>query len=581
MTKIHYEDFPPEVAERLRLRSASLRESRKSITLLSHPVKTLSSFFFIAARAFKRALVYLISHPLTLFLVVPLFAFALVAQHFEGPHRALIDEARINLEFVAWWLVLGILSSVGLGSGMHSGLLFMFPHIYFVATTAEECGSLDFDMRKNMWNDVMEPGMRFPCDPSASGSSIRQHVVTLPAHGGDPLDGVSSAGGSAASALLDTDAPSFLSIFLKVWPATLLWGAGTALGELPPYAASFAAAKAREADEDFEEIQRELQSNDLMARMKRWMVTFLESHGWWGVVAMSAWPNVMFDVCGICCGHFQMPLSVFFSALLLGKAVLKTGGQTMFFLFLFMRRYDHWKLHVISMLAAHLPFVHIDEKALEAQLEATVERLRTGGLSDSKSGEESEGGSGAEDASWIQSLVGNLSFDKLFRWILAVLIAVFFLSCVDQFAQMRQKEVDEATLEAEADAERQNCGLGPRERETAGHRGATGRGRGEREKGVGGRGGGESVSASPRKGRGGERDEKTFASSSASASSSSSGEKGKAAGAGGTLMPPNWKSSADGGPRKRVTDGTGAPAESPSPTRRSPRLSPSNGDGGT
>ena len=31
--------------------------------------------------------------------------------------------------FVAWWLGLGVLSSIGLGTGMHSGLLFLFPHM--------------------------------------------------------------------------------------------------------------------------------------------------------------------------------------------------------------------------------------------------------------------------------------------------------------------------------------------------------------------------------------------------------------------------------------------------------------------
>ena len=31
--------------------------------------------------------------------------------------------------FAAWWLGLGVLSSIGLGSGLHSGILFLFPHI--------------------------------------------------------------------------------------------------------------------------------------------------------------------------------------------------------------------------------------------------------------------------------------------------------------------------------------------------------------------------------------------------------------------------------------------------------------------
>ena len=28
-----------------------------------------------------------------------------------------------------WWVGLGVLSSIGLGTGMHTGLLFLFPHI--------------------------------------------------------------------------------------------------------------------------------------------------------------------------------------------------------------------------------------------------------------------------------------------------------------------------------------------------------------------------------------------------------------------------------------------------------------------
>jgi hypothetical protein len=31
--------------------------------------------------------------------------------------------------YVTWWVGLGILSSIGLGTGMHSGLLFLFPHM--------------------------------------------------------------------------------------------------------------------------------------------------------------------------------------------------------------------------------------------------------------------------------------------------------------------------------------------------------------------------------------------------------------------------------------------------------------------
>jgi uncharacterized membrane protein YdjX (TVP38/TMEM64 family) len=46
-------------------------------------------------------------------------------------------------------------------------------------------------------------------------------------------------------------------------------------------------------------------------------------HGFWGIFLLAAWPNALFDLCGICCGHFLMPFWQFFGATLAGKAVVK------------------------------------------------------------------------------------------------------------------------------------------------------------------------------------------------------------------------------------------------------------------
>ena len=43
---------------------------------------------------------------------------------------ALHASARTDVQFVAWWLGLGILSSIGVGCGLQSGLLFLFPFIF-------------------------------------------------------------------------------------------------------------------------------------------------------------------------------------------------------------------------------------------------------------------------------------------------------------------------------------------------------------------------------------------------------------------------------------------------------------------
>lgn len=40
-----------------------------------------------------------------------------------------MQDAETTAGYVVWWVGLGILSSIGLGTGMHSGLLFLFPHM--------------------------------------------------------------------------------------------------------------------------------------------------------------------------------------------------------------------------------------------------------------------------------------------------------------------------------------------------------------------------------------------------------------------------------------------------------------------
>lgn len=42
--------------------------------------------------------------------------------------------------YTTWWISLGVLSSIGLGTGMHSGLLFLFPHMLKVSRQ-EDCWS--------------------------------------------------------------------------------------------------------------------------------------------------------------------------------------------------------------------------------------------------------------------------------------------------------------------------------------------------------------------------------------------------------------------------------------------------------
>lgn len=50
-----------------------------------------------------------------------------------GREAARVENAELWITYMAWWVGLGVLSSIGLGTGMHSGLLFLFPHILQVS----------------------------------------------------------------------------------------------------------------------------------------------------------------------------------------------------------------------------------------------------------------------------------------------------------------------------------------------------------------------------------------------------------------------------------------------------------------
>lgn len=138
-----------------------------------------------------------------------------------------------------------------------------------------------------------------------------------------------------------------MAIFWKAWPAAFLWGVGTALGEIPPYATSLAATLAGDIDEEVEEyneIEEQTRSGtkkkvDPITATKIWMIAFMRRYGFWGVFIMSAWPNALFDLCGICCGASKMPFWDFFGALFLGKACTKVPPQVFIMILLFSEVY--------------------------------------------------------------------------------------------------------------------------------------------------------------------------------------------------------------------------------------------------
>jgi len=122
---------------------------------------------------------------------------------------------------------------------------------------------------------------------------------------------------------------TFFNTFLLLAPSVIIWGSGTAIGELPPYFITRAARQAGKRATDFEEELADARAGtDIVSRLKVWTIDFTERHGFVGILLLASWPNAAFDMCGMACGWLEMPLWTFLGATLIGKGFVKVTLQT-------------------------------------------------------------------------------------------------------------------------------------------------------------------------------------------------------------------------------------------------------------
>merc|ERR1712232_1031831 len=146
----------------------------------------------------------------------------------------------------AWWITLGVLSSVGFGTGLHSGLMFLFPHVMQVVGAAEACGTCT----------GLVTWYQHPCKLDCSTTY-------------GPKDG---------------STVTILRLWTTITVQCMLWGWGTAVGELPPYLVSRAAREANSKDSDYQqELAEAREKTDVFSKMKMWTIDFTEKHGFLGV----------------------------------------------------------------------------------------------------------------------------------------------------------------------------------------------------------------------------------------------------------------------------------------------------------
>ncbi|KAF9897954.1 Vacuolar membrane protease, partial [Lobosporangium transversale] len=204
--------FSTHFTEFINRRRIALETERQEISVYTSPLTVLSYFVLYLLHEFRMLLVWIVSQQYLLVALPLLTAVVYFVYQTDGAHQPLLKHAESGLIWYGYWTLLGIASSVGLGTGLHTFILFLGPHIAEVTLAAYKCGNTNFDVRGDQ---------RFICKSSEAD------VVSL----------------------------TIYAIFRAVQWESFFWGFGTAIGELPPYFVARAAALSGNRNEELAAIE--------------------------------------------------------------------------------------------------------------------------------------------------------------------------------------------------------------------------------------------------------------------------------------------------------------------------------------
>jgi vacuole membrane protein 1 len=402
--------------------SASIydKEEMSNYVLWRRPVQTLYFFVLELVEIVVTNFLKFLNYRKTVVSLLALCGLITLGFYTEGAHLPILHYLRKKILWSSYWVGLGVASSIGLGTGLHTFLLYLGPFIAQVTLAAYECGSLKF------------PEPPYPEDiicPSNSNKTLS---------GSDTDASSSFADNTTTMALVSSI--SILSIMSKVRLESFMWGAGTAIGELPPYFMARASALSAsadhndgEGDEELEEFASLMEAEkkgaikdvSLVDRMRLSVFKIIKKVGFWGILLCASIPNPLFDLAGITCGHFLVRFWTFFGATLIGKAIIKMHIQLIFVIFLFSQHH----LDTLFALVAKMPYVGERAQTLfQEWLNGEKTKLHRA----------KSGASGA-----------NVPGESLLSWVLGkivlTMIIFFVVSIVNSLAQRRYKRLNTPT----------------------------------------------------------------------------------------------------------------------------------------
>ncbi|XP_078171083.1 vacuole membrane protein KMS1-like [Carex rostrata] len=393
------------------------RRERENLTLLKQPIKTIQFFSLATVAYLKRLISYILKNggwiTLSFILIVVICILLIIV---DGPHEKHVDEALDYVRFGLWWVGLGVASSIGLGSGLHTFVLYLGPHIALFTIKAVQCGRVDL---KAAPYDTIQL--------KRSPSWLHKDCSEF----GPPL-------------FLPTTASLVRVPLSKLLPQVqleaILWGFGTALGELPPYFISRAARLSGTRFESIEELDGESSNEDglfssFFKRMKHWLLSQSQHLNFFTILLLASVPNPLFDLAGIMCGQFGVPFWKFFIAILTGKALIKAHIQTIIVITLCNNSLLEFIETRVIWLLGHIPGFSNALPSIIAKLHSTKQKLLSSSLTSSATSQ-------VKGKNW------NLSFTLVWNTVIWLMVGHFFATIVTSTAQTYLKKQQDLEMSA-------------------------------------------------------------------------------------------------------------------------------------
>ncbi|KAL4296641.1 hypothetical protein GQ457_12G003280 [Hibiscus cannabinus] len=398
----------PQMASSIEDIHESHRQELENLTLTTQPFKTLRFFVLAIYQYFKRSALYLLAKGGWLMLSSTLIAvLGILLVTIEGPHEKHVEEFSHYVRFGLWWIALGVASSIGLGSGLHTFVLYLGPHIALFTIKAMQCGRVDL---KTAPYDTIQ----LKRGPSWLDKSCEEF--------GPPL--FSTSDGSRVP---------LSSILPQVQMEAILWGIGTALGELPPYFISRAARESGRKFDAMEELDASSseESGVIATHLKKiegWLLSHAQHLNFFTILVLASVPNPLFDLAGIMCGQFGIPFWEFFLSTLIGKAFIKTYIQMVFIISVCNNQLLDWIENELIWILGFIPGFDTFLPTLTAKLHAAKDKYL------------------AAPRSLPSNIKGkwDFSFASIWNTIVWLMLMNFFVKIVNATAQRYlKKQLDE------------------------------------------------------------------------------------------------------------------------------------------